>query len=58
MTTLEVALIGVSVTETAVSAWLYKRLRMKLELERKAYETKRLELERIIDTMPILRNVL
>jgi len=58
MTTLEIVLIGVSVAETGISAWLYRRLRRIVELERLAYERKRLELESVMQTLPLSRNVL
>lgn len=58
MTTLEIVLIFVSVTETAVSAILYRRLKKRLDKERKAYEDKRTEYERLIEALPIGRNLL
>lgn len=58
MTTLEIVLIFVSVTETIVSAILYRRLKKRLDNERRMYEDKRVEYERLIEALPIGRNLL
>lgn len=58
MTTLEVVLIFVSVTETIVSAILYRRMKKRLDNERRMYEDKRTEYERLIEALPIGRNLL
>lgn len=58
MTTLEVVLIFVSVTETIVSAILYRRMKKRLANERRMYEDKRTEYERLIEALLIGRNLL
>lgn len=58
LTTLEVVLIVVSVTETIISAILYRKMKKRLDAERILYETKRNEYERLIEALPIGRNLL
>jgi len=58
MTTLEIVLIFVSVTETALTIYGYRRMKKRLDAERKAYEDKRTEYETLIQALPIGRNLL
>lgn len=58
LSTLEVVLIVVSVTETAVSAYFWRKWKKKLDDERKLYEDKRKEYESLIQSLPIGRNLL
>uniref|UniRef100_A0AAU7YTH6 Uncharacterized protein n=1 Tax=Stenotrophomonas phage vB_SmaS_QH3 TaxID=3229738 RepID=A0AAU7YTH6_9CAUD len=58
MTTLEIVLIVVSVTETALSAYLYRKMKKRLDDERRMYEDKRKEYETLIQALPIQRNLL
>jgi len=58
MTTLEIVLIVVSVTETALTTILYRRMKKRLDAERRMYEDKREEYERLIAALPIQRNLL
>jgi hypothetical protein len=58
LSTLEVVLIVVSVTETIVSAIIYRRWKKKLDNERRLYEDKRKEYERLIEALPIGRSLL
>ncbi len=58
LSTLEVVLIVVSVTETAVSAYFWRKWKKKLDDERKLYEDKRKEYERLIEALPIGRSLL
>lgn len=57
-TTLEIALMCVSVVETAVSAYFWRKWKKKLDDERKLFEDKRREYEALIETLPIGRNLL
>lgn len=58
MTTLEIVLIVVSVTETALTAIAYRRMKKRLDAERRMYEDKRKEYEALIEALPIGRNML
>lgn len=58
LSTLEIALIVVSVTETAVSAYAWRKWKKKLDEERRLYEDKRKEYERLIEALPIGRSLL
>lgn len=58
LSTLEIVLIVVSVTETAVSAYIYRRWKKKLDNEQRLYEDKRKEYERLIEALPIGRSLL
>lgn len=58
LSTLEIVLIAVSVTETALSAYIYHRWKKKLDNERRLYEDKRKEYERLIEALPIGRSLL
>lgn len=58
MTTLEIVLIVVSVTETALTTILYRRMKKRLDAERRMYEDKRNEYETLIQALPIQRNLL
>lgn len=58
LSTLEIVLIVVSVTETAVSAYAWRKWKKKLDNERKLYEDKRKEYERLIEALPIGRSLL
>ena len=58
MTTLEIVLIFVSVTETAVSAFIWHKWKKKLDAERKKYEDERAKYERLIEAIPTGRNTL
>lgn len=58
LSTLEIVLIVVSVTETAVSAYFWRKWKKKLDEERKLHEDKRKEYESLIQSLPIGRNLL
>ncbi len=58
MTTLEVILVFISIGETVVSAIIWHRWKKKLDKERELYEAKRIEYERLIEALPIQRNLL
>ena len=58
MTNLEIVLCCVSIIETAVSAYAWRKWKKKLDKERELYETKRIEYERLIEALPIQRNLL
>lgn len=58
MTTLEIVLIFVSVTETALTIYGYRRMKKRLDAERRLYEDKRTEYETLIQALPIGRNLL
>lgn len=65
MTTLEIVLIFVSVTETAITVVGYRRMKKRLDNERrmfedarKEHEEARSEYERLIQALPIGRNLL
>lgn len=58
LSNLEIVLIAVSVTETALSAYIYHRWKKKLDNERRLYEDKRKEYETLIQALPVQRNLL
>lgn len=58
MTTLEIILCCVSVAETIITVVLHRKMKKKLDKERELYETKRIEYERLIEALPIQRNLL
>ena len=58
MTTLEVILVFISIGETVVSAIIWHRWKKKLDKERELYEAKRIEYEKLIEALPIQRNLL
>ena len=58
MTTLEVILVFISIGETVESAIIWHRWKNKLDKERELYEAKRIEYERLIEALPIQRNLL
>ena len=58
MTTLEVILVFISISETVVSWIIWHRWKKKLDKERELYEAKRIEYERLIEALPIQRNLL
>lgn len=58
LSTLEIVLIVASVTETAVSAYFWRKWKKKLDEERRLYEDKRKEYESLIQSLPIGRNLL
>jgi hypothetical protein len=58
MTNLEIALSCLSVVETIVTILLHRRMKKKLDAERILYETKRIEYERLVEALPIQRNLL
>lgn len=58
LSTLEIVIIVVSVTETAVSAYAWRKWKKKLDNERRLYEDKRKEYERLIEALPIGRSLL
>ena len=58
LSNLEVALIVLSVTETIISAYAWRKWKKRLDAERILYETKRNEYERLIEALPTGRNTL
>jgi hypothetical protein len=58
MTNLEIALSCLSVVETIVTILLHRRMKKKLDKERELYEAKRIEYEKLIEALPIQRNLL
>ena len=58
MTTLEIVLCFVSVTETIVTVVLHRKMKKKLDKESELYEAKRIEYEKLIQALPIQRNLL
>ena len=58
MTNLELVLLFVSIGETVVSAIIWHRWKKKIDKERELYEAKRIEYERLIEALPIQRNLL
>lgn len=58
MTTLEIVLSCTSVIETIIAVVLHRRMKKKLDIERKQYETKRTEYEQLIEALPTGRNTL
>lgn len=58
MTNLEIALSCLSIVETIVTILLHRRMKKKLAAERILYETKRNEYEKLIEVLPIQRNLL
>ena len=58
MTNLEIVLCFVSVTETIITVVLHRKMKKKLDAERILYETKRIEYERLVEALPIQRNLL
>lgn len=58
LSNLEVALIVLSVTETIISAYAWRKWKKRLDAERILYETKRTEYERLIEALPTGRNTL
>lgn len=57
LSNLEIALIVLSVTETIVSAFAWRKWKKRLDAERILYETKRNEYERLIEALPIPRGL-
>lgn len=58
MTNLEIVLCCVSVIETVVTVVLHRKMKKKLDKEREMFEAKRIEYERLIEALPIQRNLL
>ena len=58
MTTLEIVLCFVSVTETIITVVLHRKMKKKLDKERELYEAKRIEYEKLMESLPIQRNLL
>lgn len=58
LSNLEVALIILSITETIISAYAWRKWRKRLDAERILYENKRIEYERLIEALPIGRSAL
>ncbi len=58
MTNLEIALIALSIAETAITFKLYRKMKKALDNERQRCEDKRVEYEKLIEALPIGRNLL
>lgn len=58
MTTLEVVLTLCLIVEASISAYFWRKHKKMLDNERKLYEAKREEYERLIQSLPIGRNLL
>lgn len=58
MTNLEIALSVLSVVETTITIILHRRMKKRLDEERKKLQDKQTEYESLIQALPIGRNLL